>query len=81
MSAGPARVLRVPGGSLAPGSAADITILAPDLKVRIRASQLRSRSKNTPFDGWELRGGVAATIVGGRTVYVNPETVMGSGVI
>jgi len=63
----------VPGGSLSPGSPADITILAPDLKVRIRASQLRSRSKNTPFDGWELRGGVAATIVHGRTVYTNPE--------
>jgi dihydroorotase len=73
MSTAPARILRVPGGSLAPGSAADITILAPDMKVRIRASQLRSRSKNTPFDGWELRGGVAATVVGGRTVYVNSE--------
>jgi len=48
-------------------------VLAPDLKVRIRASELRSRSKNTPFDGWELRGGVAATIVGGRTVFVNPD--------
>ena len=78
---GPARILRVPGGTLSPGSPADITVLAPDLKVRVRASQLRSRSKNTPFDGWELRGGVAATIVGGRTVYVNSESVMGSGVI
>ena len=37
------------------------------------ANRLRSRSKNTPFDGWELRGGVAATLVGGRTVFVNPE--------
>src|SRR5687767_3720704 len=78
LSTGPARILRVPGGTLSPGSPADITVLAPDLKVRIRASQLRSRSKNTPFDGWELRGGVAATIIHGRTVYVNPE--MGSGV-
>ena len=43
------------------------------MKVPIRASQLRSRSKNTPFDGWELRGGVAATIIHGRTVCVNPE--------
>jgi dihydroorotase-like cyclic amidohydrolase len=33
---------------------------------------MRSRSKNTPFDGWRLRGGVAATIVDGRTVYANP---------
>jgi len=32
---------------------------------------MRSKSKNTPFDGWTLRGGVAATIVGGRVVYVN----------
>jgi dihydroorotase-like cyclic amidohydrolase len=32
---------------------------------------MRSRSKNSPFDGWELRGGVAATIVAGRPVYVN----------
>ena len=37
---------------------------------------MRSKSKNTPFDGWQLRGGVAATIVGGRAVYVN-EAVPG----
>jgi dihydroorotase len=71
MSVNPARILRIPGGSLAPGSPADITILAPDMKVRIDAKKMRSRSKNTPFDGWELRGGVAATIVGGRTVFAN----------
>ena len=72
LSVNPARILGVQGGSLAPGERADITVLAPDLKVTIQASRLRSRSKNTPFDGWELRGGVAATIVGGRTVFVNP---------
>ncbi len=73
LSVNPARILGVPGGSLSPGSAADITILAPDLRVRIEAQKLRSRSKNTPFDGWELRGGVAATIVGGRPVFTNPD--------
>jgi dihydroorotase len=73
MSVNPARILRVPGGSLAPGSPADITVLAPDLKVRVDAKRMRSRSKNTPFDGWELRGGVAATIVGGRPVFVNDQ--------
>ena len=72
LSVNPARVLRVAGGSLAPGSAADITILAPDLAVRVEARALVSKSKNTPFEGWDLRGGVAATIVGGRTVYRNP---------
>jgi dihydroorotase len=72
LSVNPARILKVSGGTLAAGAPADITILAPDLKVRIEAARLRSRSKNTPFDGWELRGGVAATIVGGRTLFVNP---------
>jgi dihydroorotase len=39
----------------------------------VHARSFRSRSRNTPFDGWELRGGVAATIVGGRTVFANAE--------
>ena len=72
LSVNPARVLNIPGGSLAEGSPADITILAPDLRVRVDARTMKSKSKNTPFDGWELRGGVGATIVGGRIVYVNP---------
>jgi dihydroorotase len=71
LSVNPARVLNLPGGSLAEGQPADITILAPDATTTVRAAQLRSKSKNTPFDGWTLRGGVAATIVGGRTVYTN----------
>ena len=73
LSVNPARILGVPGGSLAVGAPADITILAPDLIVNVGASRLRSKSKNMPFDGWQLRGGVAATIVGGRTVYANPD--------
>jgi dihydroorotase len=71
LSVNPARILGVEGGSLAEGAVADITILAPDLPVRVNASTLVSKSKNTPFDGWELRGAVAATIVGGRVVYRN----------
>src|SRR5882672_3508534 len=71
LSVNPARILNVPGGSLAEGAPADISILAPDMSVMISAATMRSRSKNTPFDGWKLRGGVAATIVGGRAVYVN----------
>jgi dihydroorotase len=76
LSVNPARVLNLPGGSLSEGAVADITVLAPDLPVRIEAAKLRSRSKNTPFDGWSLRGGVAATIVGGRTVFVNDAYVV-----
>jgi dihydroorotase len=73
MSMNPARILRVPGGTLEEGAPADITILAPNLQVTIDRALLRSKSKNTPFHGWTFRGGVAATIVGGRVVYANPE--------
>jgi dihydroorotase len=79
MSVNPAKLLGVAGGTLSEGAPADITILAPDLKTRIVANRLRSRSKNTPFDGWELRGGVAATLVGGRTVFANPEIPLALG--
>jgi dihydroorotase len=71
LSTNPARILRVPGGTLEPGAPADITILAPDLQVTIDRAKLRSKSKNTPFHGWTFRGGVAATVVGGRVVYTN----------
>jgi dihydroorotase len=76
LSTNPARVLNLPGGTLSQGSLADVTIIAPDLKVRVEAAKLRSRSRNTPFDGWELRGGIAATIVGGRMVFANADAGM-----
>jgi dihydroorotase len=69
LSLNPARILGVPGGTLSEGAAADVTIIAPDQPVTIRAQALKSKSKNTPFDGWQLRGAVLATIVGGRVVY------------
>ena len=69
LSVNPARVFRLPGGSLAEGAAADVTIIDPDRPVTIRAAALRSKSKNTPFDGWELKGAAVATIVGGNIVY------------
>jgi dihydroorotase len=71
LSVNPARILKVTGGSLAEGVPADITMLAPDLRVTVAAASMKSKSKNTPFDGWQLWGGVGATIVGGRVVYVN----------
>jgi dihydroorotase len=73
LSVNPARLLNVAGGALAEGAAADVTVLAPDLPVTVSAAALRSKSKNTPFDGWRMRGGVVATIVGGRVVYRNPS--------
>jgi len=79
LSTNPAHLLRVPGGRLAAGDPADITILAPDLNVTVSAASFRSRSRNTPFDGWTLRGGVAATLVGGRPLYVNPGVPQAAG--
>ncbi len=71
LSVNPARILQVPGGALNEGAPADITVLAPDLAVTVHAADQQSLSKNMPFEGWTLRGGVAATIVGGRLVYRN----------
>jgi dihydroorotase len=71
MAVNPAKILRVPGGTLSEGAPADITILAPELRVTIDRTKLVSKSKNTPYHGWSFRGGVAATIVGGRVVYSN----------
>jgi dihydroorotase len=73
LSVNPARILRVPGGALTPGMPADLTILVPELATTIAAHRLRAKSKNMPFEGWQLRGGVAATLVGGRLVYSNPD--------
>jgi dihydroorotase len=69
-SANPARVFRIPErGTLKPGSAADVTIIDPDLKWTFRAAESKSKSRNTPFDGHEFRGAAVATIVGGKIVY------------
>jgi dihydroorotase len=76
LSVNPARILRVPGGALSDGAPADLSILAPEMRVTVAVARMRSKSKNTPFDGWTLRGGVAATIVGGRVVFTNPEVGM-----
>jgi dihydroorotase len=71
LSINPARILNVKGGTLSEGQPADITVLAPDLGVTIDLAKTKSKSKNSPFGGWQLKGGVAATIVGGRLVYAN----------
>jgi len=73
MSVNPSRILNLPGGTLRPGRPADLTIIAPSVPTTVNLSKSKSLSRNSPFGGWTLRGSVAATIVGGRTVYVNDE--------
>lgn len=72
LSTGPARVLGLPGGTLKPGSPADVTLFHPEEEVTIRAAAFRSKSRNTPFDGWKLRGRPAGTLVDGRRIVL-PE--------
>ena len=69
LSANPARVLGLPGGTLAPGSPADLTLLDLAKKRQVDATRFESRSRNTPFGGWILKGWPAMTIVGGRVAW------------
>ena len=69
MSAGPASILKLDAGTLKKGAPADVTIFDPKAEITVKASELKSKSKNTPFDGMKLKGAVAATVVGGRVVF------------
>jgi len=69
MSANPARIVNQPCGRLGVGRPADITIFDPGLEWTYRAATGRSKSRNSPFDGWTLKGAVIATIVDGKIVY------------
>jgi len=68
LSADPARLLGLPGGRLSPGAPADLTILDPERELTVDPSKFHSRSRNTPFAGWTLRGAAAMTIVNGTVV-------------
>jgi dihydroorotase len=68
LSTGPARLLNLPGGSLAPGAAADVTILDPEQAWTVDPAAFRSRGRNTPFAGMTGTGAPWMVLVGGRTV-------------
>ena len=65
----PARLLQIEAGTLSTGATADITLIDPDLEWKINAQNFQSMSRNTPFDGWKLKGRAVRTIVGGETVW------------
>lgn len=69
MSTRPAQLLGLPAGTLRPGQAADIAVIAPDEAWLLDATLLKSRSRNTPFDEARFEGRVVRTLVAGRTVY------------
>lgn len=68
MSTRPAELLRVTGGTLRVGEPADVTIIDPEHEWTVDPARFLSRSRNTPFGGWKLRGAATATIVAGRVV-------------
>ena len=76
MSSNPARILGIPGGSLAVGNPADITIIDPDKKWVVDPQSFASQGRNTPFTGWRLRGKAYATIVGGEVVMREGELLV-----
>jgi dihydroorotase len=76
LTAGPAACFGLEGGRLAPGTPADVTLIDPELRHTIRPEHFLSRSRNTPFAGWEVRGRAVATIVGGRQVYRWPDGLL-----
>lgn len=69
MSCAPSKVLSLPTGTLQIDAPADITIFDADVTWILNKTQLASKSKNTPFDGYEMRGQVVATIVDGQIIY------------
>jgi dihydroorotase len=69
MSAAPARIFKLPGGSLAPGAPADVTISDPAAQWTVDPARFYSRSRNTPFGGRRLTGRAELTIVRGQVVY------------
>jgi dihydroorotase len=73
LSAGPARVLNLPRGSLAKGVVADITIFDPVKEWVVASDRFLSKSRNTPFEGWKMKGRVTRTLVGGKTVYQDTD--------
>jgi dihydroorotase len=71
MSCAPARVFKLPGGTLRRGSMADVTVFDPDAAWTVEAGAFKSKGRNTPYAGQTLQGRTRCTIVGGRVAHVS----------
>lgn len=65
----PADIFQLPYGSLTEGSLADITIIDLDTEKEINANEFASKGRNTPFNGWKVKGNPVLTMAGGKVVY------------
>ena len=73
LSVNPANILKIPKGSLKTGSDADITVIDMNKKWTVDADRFRSKGRNCPFNGWELKGKAVITIASGEIRYTDPE--------
>jgi dihydroorotase len=73
MSTRPAKIFGLPGGTLAPGSPADVTVFDPAVEWVVRPQEFFSKSRNTPFAGRRLTGRASVTIVRGQVVFQRPD--------
>ena len=71
LSLNPARRLGIDGGRLEAGAPADLVLFDPDKPFVLDRTTLRSKSKNTPFDGHRMQGRVLRTFVGGKTAFIH----------
>jgi len=69
LSVRPAQILGIPGGSLAPGEPADITVINPEDLFCYSEESVVSKSKNSPFLNWNLQGRAVLTMVGGKVTH------------
>ena len=69
LATAPAKAFSLNAGTLAVGAPADLAIVDPGLEWEVDPSRFRSKSRNTPFAGWKVKGRVTTTIVSGRVVY------------
>ena len=69
LASNPAGLFGLPGGTLAPGTSADITVVDRTCEWVVDPEQFCSKGRNTPFAGWTLKGRVLRTILGGKTVF------------
>jgi len=65
----PARLLKIDAGTLSIGARGDVTLIDPELEWTVRIDQFESASRNSPFNGWKLKGRAVRTIAGGKTVW------------
>ena len=73
LTATPAQIFNLDAGNLSIGKEADVLIFNPDIKYSIDVSKFHSKSKNSPFDGWKVKGKVFHTLARGKIVYTDPD--------